>query len=578
MTKKSATATAQAEVTPAAPPIPFGGLVKLQQDGWAGVPDSPNPFYFGASDGLFIHRRMLTGRGVARVPFWPDNFPKFGNDKGSFTFEADPIPAKLMGQVVNFFERIYDRQHTEAAVLLVMHSETKEWRVFVPTQLVSHGGVNYVFEPNHIRYPWVIVGSIHSHCDFGAGHSGTDTNDADTFDGLHCTIGFIKRDTPQIVAMVAMNKQLFHYKENQFPLLFDYTEVKKHEAPEWWDRYVENTKDKTRPVGFELYAKYDRPTVVKSEKPEVKVVGFQPANGYKPSGYDSSAWIWNDQLKRMVHKDWVIGEDGTITYKNGNVQRPVQPPTTVYRGQHGLVTRPNDQTGNKWEDYFTTPHSLYNHLRGTLGSEKLADAEMKERGWTWVGGVEGRGNWQFDGKGIGLRRDTGLLKESEEFNARQEAERGIRWLVDGELDLSGAMAHQMTDEQLDQYMRLFDEAENQREPEDRFWEESIPPDLLEAITSSELMTDDDVDYAIGNYKIAGDPEHWKFLFLKKAISAVDVLKVAGLDVTLTINSHPPKDIDIVEVAERPNAKAENHPVLLAKNPDHPGDTKNTGVN
>jgi len=316
--------------------------------------------------------------------------------------------------------------------------------------------------------------------------------------------------------------------------------------------------------------------VVKSEKPSAKVVGFKPSPGYKPTGYNSNDWIYNAQLSRMVHKDWIIGEDGTITYKNGATSNASRPPTVV-KGQHGLVTRPPQR--DEWEEFFASPHSLYNHLRSNLGSEDEVDAEMKKRGWTWVGGLHGRGNWEFDGKGVGLRRELnptqhpGILRESEDFNARKEAERGIRWLVDGELDLTGAMAHQMTDEQLDAYMKLFDEAENMREPEDRFWEEGIPPDLLEAITSSQLMTDDDVDYAIGNYKIASDPEHWKYLFLKKAINAVDVLKVAGLNVTLTINTDPPKDLDIVQIAERPNAKAENHPAILPKNPPHPGDTK-----
>lgn len=538
----------------AQPSIAFGGLVKLERDGWEGVPDSPNPFYFGARDGLYVHRRMLTGRGVARVPFWPDNFPKFGHDKGDFLFEANPIPAKLMGQVVNFFERTYDRQHTEAAVLLVMHSETKEWRIFVPTQLVSHGGVNYVFEPGHIRYPWVIVGSIHSHCDFGAGHSSTDTTDADTFDGLHCTIGMIKRDIPQIVAMVAMNKQLFHYKEEQFPTLFDFSEAKQHEAPAWWDRYVENTTTKTKPVGFELYAKYDRPTVVKSEKPSVKVTSFKPSPSYKSptrNNYDSTVWVWSNQLQRMVHRDWIIHEDGTITYPSSGIQGAA-------KGQHGLVAQPRKHPDD-WDDHFRepiNPHKMYVQLREEGLSDKMADHVMAQNGYVWSDS-----HWSYSPKG--------LLKESEEFNARKAAEHGIRWKVDGELDMTGALARRMTDEDLDEYMRLFDEAEAAREQEDRFWEESIPPTLLEAIMSSELVNDEDVDYAIGNYKIAGDPEHWKYLFLKKALSAVEVLRVAGLDVKLTIASGPPNDLDIVRVAERPNEA--NQPQLLLLPPN----TENT---
>jgi hypothetical protein len=306
--------------------VPFGGIVASTGEGWDGIPDSPNPFYLAAGDALYIHKRMLIGRGLARTENMPP-YPKFGNRDGGFIFEADPIPAKIMGQIVNFFERIYDRQHTEAAVLLTMHAQTKEWRVYVPTQLVSHGGVNYVFDPATILYPWVIVGSIHSHCDFGAGHSGTDTGDAgDGNDGLHCTIGHIKDKVPQIVAMVATNQRLFHFKPESFDKLFDYSECKEHEAPAWWDRYVEDTNAKTKPVGFDLYAKFQKSTVVKSEN---KTKTGQASPGYQSKGFVSGDWTYDNNAKRMVHKSWKVMPDGSIEYPGG---------------VHGSITPQNGKT------------------------------------------------------------------------------------------------------------------------------------------------------------------------------------------------------------------------------------------
>jgi hypothetical protein len=227
------------------------------------LPDAPSPYYFGAKDGLFLHRRMMLGRGAVKMQYWPDQFDKFGADKGVFDFDAPIIPGALMSQVVDFFRRTYRARHAEAAVLLTFNEETKEWGVYIPTQLVSHSGVNYVYDPTTIKRPRYVVGSIHSHCDFSPFHSGTDTGDADNFDGLHMTIGYIEREKPGIVAMMAMNKVLMDYKEADFPFVFDYEALGTATAPAWWDQYVGNETEK--PVGYELYKKFEKPTAIKTE-------------------------------------------------------------------------------------------------------------------------------------------------------------------------------------------------------------------------------------------------------------------------------------------------------------------------
>jgi hypothetical protein len=45
------------------------------------------------------------------------------------------------------------------------------------------------------------VGTIHSHCDFGAFHSGTDHEDESTFDGLHVTFGDITKSEGMSVSV-----------------------------------------------------------------------------------------------------------------------------------------------------------------------------------------------------------------------------------------------------------------------------------------------------------------------------------------------------------------------------------------
>lgn len=483
--------------------IKFGSLMRLMKDGWAGVPDSPNPFHFAGNDGLFLHRRGLLGRGIVKLAHFPGNWAKFGNANGSFSWDANPIPKEIMGQVISFFERIYDRQHTEAAVLLAMHKDTKEWRVFIPTQLVAHGGVNYVFDPLHIKMPWILVGSIHSHCDFGAGHSGTDTGDADGFDGFHATIGMIKRDIPQIVAMVSMNKHLFHFKDDSFPSLFDYSEPKKHEAPLWWDRYVEDTKNKVKPVGFELFEKFKKPTEIKAERSVTVIRPAQNAVQPRKMGEYPSDWKWHEKAQRMVHKNWKIAEDGTIEDYNIGAfpnQNRATPPPTIPKNK---PSQPIGYDPSDWDDFY--------RLQGLEGPpegyEWFSPQQLIEEGYIWDPEEK---TWEWRGY-------TEDIKDKRPMTMQDLRDLGL----DGDKDV--------------------------------MWEERIPAAMLDTLFDSDLIQEEDIEKAIRMNHIAGDPVFWQEIFLSKAIRANNVLRSLGLNVYFGISGEPPEDIEMALLPEnKPN--------------------------
>jgi hypothetical protein len=80
----------------------------------------------------------------------------------------------------------------------------------VPQQSVSHGGVNYrrkglTFSDEFAGTGYVPVGTIHSHCDFQAFHSGTDHGDEISWDGLHITFGHNDKEEFTISASMMMN-------------------------------------------------------------------------------------------------------------------------------------------------------------------------------------------------------------------------------------------------------------------------------------------------------------------------------------------------------------------------------------
>ena len=76
------------------------------------------------------------------------------------------------------FKHIYNEYQSEVAVLL-WHNFTKhEWKVEVPEQTVSGGSVHYTREEENVakfeKAGFICVGSIHSHCEMGAFHSGAE--------------------------------------------------------------------------------------------------------------------------------------------------------------------------------------------------------------------------------------------------------------------------------------------------------------------------------------------------------------------------------------------------------------------
>ena len=103
------------------------------------------------------------------------------------------LPYELFNKVYEFFKYVYKKHKSEVAILLWHNFETGEWDIEVPKQTVSGASVNYVRDEswglmmNDSGY--VCVGTIHSHCEMTAFHSGTDDHDEYNFDGVHITIG-----------------------------------------------------------------------------------------------------------------------------------------------------------------------------------------------------------------------------------------------------------------------------------------------------------------------------------------------------------------------------------------------------
>lgn len=214
------------------------------------LPDN-GPYYIYTRNGWLVHRRFHWGRGLFRTkepPSIAQPTPFLWSDVG--------IPIERIGQAWSFFRSIWETRHSEAMLDLIFDPDEARrakrtakqgfddlgYRWMVWPQQASSGGVECKRDTTKIRGQR--VGTIHSHCDFGAYHSGTDEHDAKEDDGLHITLGHVNTNKPSIAIMMSVSGDKWHYKPEELwedPTLF----LVPH--PEWWNGYV---KERSAPAKY----------------------------------------------------------------------------------------------------------------------------------------------------------------------------------------------------------------------------------------------------------------------------------------------------------------------------------------
>jgi hypothetical protein len=200
------------------------------------MPRPDMPYYVIAKEGVFLYK--TTSLGDTIVPF-DDMFkhlPSLGKgiEKGCFWWGAPKIPAAIMAKTIKFFTEVYKRQATEVEVVILYNDVSKHFFLAVPEQECSGASVKSKTDTIKLHRGWAMIGTIHSHCDFGAFHSGTDDSDADKINGIHITIGDLITGTRSYATMVAINGTKFHYDP---PVVVDLENMPDFDSiriPEWW--------------------------------------------------------------------------------------------------------------------------------------------------------------------------------------------------------------------------------------------------------------------------------------------------------------------------------------------------------
>jgi hypothetical protein len=190
--------------------VPFnpGFPVYIYQEGLELPKDGT--YFVVAGNGCFLHKDT----GIVSCFVLVDKISILQEIKSDTWVQCKlpPIPPCFTYRVKKFFAQVVEEFRTEANVIVYFNKQTNEYRVFPSEQNVSHGGVNYKRQgvtAMENMDGFLRVGTIHSHCDFGAFHSGVDVGDESDFDGLHITFGHNNVDEFDISAsFVSNNKRL----------------------------------------------------------------------------------------------------------------------------------------------------------------------------------------------------------------------------------------------------------------------------------------------------------------------------------------------------------------------------------
>lgn len=161
------------------------------------------PAFVVARDGLYLRKRSLLGLSQTKV----DRVAHLPRGKTLLDYRLPKLPSELVGQVVGFFRAVYERQRTEAVVLLLW--QVDHFELLVPSQSATSVFVRHKLAPSCLPAGSRLVGTIHSHGDFAAFASETDVDDEADLDGLHVIVGNLDARRPSFAAAVVVDGHRF---------------------------------------------------------------------------------------------------------------------------------------------------------------------------------------------------------------------------------------------------------------------------------------------------------------------------------------------------------------------------------
>lgn len=169
-----------------------------------------SPCYILAEKGLYQRKKGLFFTSSVRI--W-DGVEKpigwLGKRRQKLALRLPTkVSRAIRVQAVGFFRAVLKKHGTEAILLLYWDTRKNRYKLLCPKQRTAFAGLDYdlPLTPDGL----IRIGTIHSHCDFGAFHSGTDCDDEEHEDGVHVTIGDLGKKEPSYALSLVVDGKRQH--------------------------------------------------------------------------------------------------------------------------------------------------------------------------------------------------------------------------------------------------------------------------------------------------------------------------------------------------------------------------------
>lgn len=160
-------------------------------------------YYVVGKDKLYLHKDT----GIVRALVEVDKISILEDPEPYVELQLPKLPPDIIYRSRKFFAAVLKEHRGESAVVIHYNPQTQQYYLHCPEQSVTYSSVNYDLEDRFEDYQ--LVGTIHSHCDFNAFHSGTDIHDEEDQDGLHITLGHVNSENFSASGSLVVNGTRF---------------------------------------------------------------------------------------------------------------------------------------------------------------------------------------------------------------------------------------------------------------------------------------------------------------------------------------------------------------------------------
>lgn len=200
------------------------------------IPIEPHPFYIATQKGWIINTPTLFGQARVLTKEAPTVLPEV---KENFILNGEKLPLYILRQFHDLARKNFAANKAECSAYITYSDVSGDYGLFIPEQYVTHTSVNHKLDAGAIRGGYRAIGTIHSHCDFSAFHSGTDKHDMGKMPGLHITIGHVDRPDPEFVFALSVGEAQFDVTREQ--IIDELRPLNRHgydTAPDRWLGFI----------------------------------------------------------------------------------------------------------------------------------------------------------------------------------------------------------------------------------------------------------------------------------------------------------------------------------------------------